>query len=80
MLLPVSDFLLADSAGLLLCNDTFNLLVEDSLLLHLKPDNRKPRQTPRRDVKLLVQMFDQLQGQNAKTHADSSMSVWSLFQ
>lgn len=32
----VSYFLLADSAGLLLCNDTFNLLVENALLLHLK--------------------------------------------
>lgn len=30
----VSYFLLADSAGLLLRDDTFNLLVEDSLLLH----------------------------------------------
>lgn len=30
----VSYFLLADSAGLLFCNDTFNLLVEDPLLLH----------------------------------------------
>ncbi len=37
--LPVSYFLLADSAGLLLCNDTFNLLMEDSLLLHLKKEN-----------------------------------------
>ena len=37
--LPVSYFLLADSAGFLLCNYTFNLLVEDSLLLHLKTQN-----------------------------------------
>lgn len=35
----VSYFLLADSAGLLLCDDTFNLLVKDSLLLHLKTQN-----------------------------------------
>lgn len=35
-LLPVSYFLFADSAGLLVCNDTFDLLVENSLLLHLK--------------------------------------------
>lgn len=35
---PVSYFLLADSAGLLLCDDTFNLLVEDSLLLHLQTE------------------------------------------
>lgn len=34
--LPVSYFLFADSAGLLICNDTFDLLVENSLLLHLK--------------------------------------------
>lgn len=38
-MLPVSYFLLADSAGLLLCDDTFNLLVEDSLLLHLETEN-----------------------------------------
>lgn len=38
-LLPVSYLLLADSAGLLLCDDTFNLLVEDPLLLHLKTHN-----------------------------------------
>lgn len=35
-LLPVSYFLFADSAGLLVCNDTLDLLVENSLLLHLK--------------------------------------------
>lgn len=38
-LLPVSYLLLADSAGLLLCDDTFDLLVEDPLLLHLKTHN-----------------------------------------
>lgn len=30
----VPDFLLANSAGLFLCDDTFNLLVEDPLFLH----------------------------------------------
>lgn len=39
MALPVSYLLLADSACLLLCYDTFDLLVEDSLLLHLKTQN-----------------------------------------
>lgn len=36
---PVSDFLLADSADLFLRNHTFHLLMEDPLLLHLKPTN-----------------------------------------
>lgn len=34
--LPVSYLLLANSAGLFFCDDTFNLLVEDSLFLYLK--------------------------------------------
>lgn len=38
--LPISYFLLADSADLLFCNNTFNLLVEDPLLLHLKSNDR----------------------------------------
>ena len=33
--LPVPYFLLAHPAGLFLCDDTFHLLVEDSLLLNL---------------------------------------------
>lgn len=37
--LPVSYFLLADSAGLFLCDHTLHLLVEDSLLLHLNNNN-----------------------------------------
>lgn len=38
-MLPVSYFLLADPAGLFFSNDTFNLLVEDSLLLHLRTEH-----------------------------------------
>lgn len=41
-LLPVSDLLFADSAGLLVCDDTFDLLVENSLLLHLKSQRESP--------------------------------------
>lgn len=40
--LPVSDLLLADSAGLLVCDDTFDLLVENSFLLHLKNQSESP--------------------------------------
>lgn len=38
--LPISYFLLADSADLLFCNNAFNLLVENPLLLHLKSNDR----------------------------------------
>lgn len=47
-LLPVSDLLLADSAGLLLCDDTFDLLVEDPLLLHLETHDARSVSRDRR--------------------------------
>lgn len=41
--IPVSNLLLAHSAGLLFCNDALHLLMKDSLFLDLKKKTKKHR-------------------------------------